>query len=72
MSYRDGFNLLNKYGRRNFFSRGILGDRWARRYVLKDTFGGYICAIFGHSKHRFKREDGSIICDRCYKEIKKS
>ena len=33
---RESFNLFTKYGRRNFFKRGILGDKLARKCALKD------------------------------------
>jgi hypothetical protein len=36
---REGFDLFSRYGRLYFFRRGILGDRWARKFVLLDTFG---------------------------------
>lgn len=71
MSSREGFNLFHKFGRKHFFRRGLFGDRWARDYVLRDTFGRYICAILGHTKKTFETDDEPprIICLRCFREV---
>jgi len=63
---REGFDLFHKYGRYYFFRRGIFGDKWARKFVLQDTFGRFICALIGHAK-TFKTEEGQNCCYRCYK-----
>jgi hypothetical protein len=70
MACREGFDLFNKYQRGNFFRRGIFGDKWARHYVLKDTFGHHVCSIIGHSKkiHHITDTCGEPpfdLCDRC-------
>jgi len=67
---REGFNLFHKMGRRNFFKHGIFGNKWAREYVLKDTLGRYICAIFGHSRV-FQTDDfpPKIVCVRCTRVV---
>lgn len=73
---RENFNLFKKYGIHNFFRRGIFGDKWARQFVLQDTFGKFVCMILGHSKKTFNylSEDDykSVVkvCFRCYKRIK--
>ena len=70
---REGFNLFNKYGFQNFFRRGVLGDKFARRLVIKDTFTvvfRWICRIFGHPKWSWTDwENGERwkICHRCFK-----
>jgi len=68
---REGFNLFSKFGRYYFFRRGMFGDKWARQYVLQDTFGRYICKILGHSKKTFETDDipPEIICFRCFRKI---
>lgn len=70
MASREGFNLFHKYGKRNFFRRGILGDKWARRYVLRDTFGRYVCQLIGHTAKTYKAEDSKLICFRCFQEVR--
>lgn len=72
---RQGYNLFTKIGRKNFFEVGIFGDKWARSYVLQDTFGRYICKLIGHSKRTFDYrdsddEDAIKICSRCFERIK--
>jgi hypothetical protein len=71
-SCREGFDLFNSFGRKHFFKRGLLGDKWARHYVLKDTLGKYICKIIGHSK-TFNTDDipPNKCCLRCFKIIVK-
>ncbi len=68
---REGFNLLNKFGRYNFFKRGGLRSRWVRTYFLRDTFGRYVCGSLGHSKKTFVTDDcpSKIICYRCFREL---
>lgn len=68
---REGFNLFHRLGRRCFFKRGILGDPWARKYVLRDTFGRYVCMIIGHSKNTFLTDDDPPrkVCNRCFKGV---
>jgi hypothetical protein len=73
MADRQTFNLLNRYGRANFFRRGVLGDEWARRFVLGDTLGRFICAVIGHGK-TFKASHGDgwhydVVCSRCGKVV---
>lgn len=34
---RESFNLRSKRGIKNFFRRGLFGDKWARKFVLYDT-----------------------------------
>lgn len=63
---RQNFNLFSRMGRRSFFGCGIFGDKWARGYVLQDTFGRYICSLIGHAKNTFEAED-RVICFRCFK-----
>jgi hypothetical protein len=72
MDNRQGFNLFTKIGRENFFEGGLLGYEWARQFVLQDTFGKFICAIFGHSRKTFLTDDypPEKVCFRCYKRIK--
>ena len=69
MAYRENFDLFSKFGRRNFFKRGIFGDKWARVHVVTDTLGHHICSVINHSKETFEN-DGKIICMRCNKSIK--
>ena len=69
MASREGFNLFHKFGRQYFFRRGILGDKWARRYVLQDTFGRYICKIVGHTKKTYITADNREICYRCFQTL---
>jgi len=73
MASRENFNLFSKYGRKNFFHRGLFGDRWARENVFADTFRvilRVICAIKGHGKTSFMDWDNGIsgeLCHRCLK-----
>ena len=70
MGGREGFNLFHKFGRRHFFRRGILGDKWARSHVINDTFGKYICKILGHTD-TFETDDypkPRTLCKRCFME----
>lgn len=73
MTCREGFDLFNKGQRKNFFRKGIFGDKFARHYVLKDTFGKYVCKMFGHSRKIYNLEDCDgtkfKLCDRCYRRI---
>ncbi len=68
---RESFNLLNKYGRGNFFRKGLFGNKWARENVIGDTFRfilKFICDIFGHGKCKFMDwENGhqEQLCLRC-------
>jgi len=50
MCSRENFNLLSKISRKHFFRRGLIGDKWAREYVLQDTFGRFVCKIIGHGE----------------------
>ena len=34
---REAFNLRRKIGWKNFFRRGIFGDKWARKFIIHDT-----------------------------------
>jgi len=78
MSSRQGFNLFHKNGRLSFFRRGVFGDCEGRKYVLRDTFGRYICKMLGHSRKTYLSDivtvqDGwckhNVICSRCYRDI---
>ena len=69
---RQGFNLFNPYGRKAFFSNGIFGDKWGRRYVLQDTFGEFICKIRGHKLFNSADDTQNYVeasCSRCGKLI---
>jgi hypothetical protein len=66
-SVREGFDLFSKFGRKYFFRRGLFGDKWARKYVLNDTFGRYVCKAFGHSKKTFLTDEKETICLRCFR-----
>jgi len=69
---RQNFNLFSTQGRESFFSRGIIGDEWARQFVFNDTFGKYICKLMGHAK-TFITDDPQpeIRCSRCLKNIER-
>lgn len=67
---RECFDIFSKYGRKNFFRPGMFGDKWARHYVIKDTFGHHLCFIAGHSKNVFVSDEGEKICRRCYRRAK--
>ena len=73
MTNREGFNLLHKFGRYHFFQRGLFGDKWARQYVLQDTFAKYVCMIIGHGK-TFKTGDYPpiICCYRCLQQVEEA
>lgn len=67
---RENFNLFSKIGRECFFRGGMFGCSWSRGYVLQDTFGRFVCAIFGHSK-TFKTDYPSEkVCFRCFQRVK--
>lgn len=73
---REGFDLFRKIGRHHFFGRGLLGDKWARRYVVLDTLGHHICALLGHpkgsSKTRYVTDEGEVVCKRCNRVLAKN
>jgi len=68
---REGFDLFSKFGMINFLNRFWREKRkqhgcW--HYVWLDTFGKYVCRLFGHSKKRFKTDDAPpmTVCCRCF------
>mgnify|MGYP001572227738 CR=1 FL=1 len=73
MASRENFNLISRYGRQNFFRKGILGDRWARENVVGDTFRWALrmmCALKGHGNTKFMDWENGIsgeLCLRCLK-----
>jgi hypothetical protein len=38
---RESFDLFRKICRRYFSKRGLFGDKWARKFVIKDTLGHF-------------------------------
>jgi len=75
MACRPSFDLTKKWGWINLrhTSKKSLLHKWLWDYILKDTFGHYICGLFGHSKkvHHLEDVDGTSfdLCNRCYKRI---
>jgi len=76
MGDRQGYDLLTKMGRSNFFMDGLFGDRWSRGYAMGDTFGHHICAVIGHSKRTFLARSGNgpkhAYCYRCSRRVQSS
>jgi len=73
MASREGFDLLNKYSRQNFFSKFkgkplpcLSKVPW--KLMLSDTLTPLICRIVGHLP--CKTEDGEYACIRCHHYIK--
>lgn len=73
MGQRQGYDLFTKMGRKNFFRKGLLGDKWSRANALTDTLGHHICALLGHSEetyeHGYQGEGKRIVCCRCNRYI---
>ena len=67
---RQGFNLFNKFGR-HCFIMAIKRKSIPWHYVYTDTFGKFVCVIFGHGKTFDAGSNGIpiIYCSRCSKEL---
>jgi hypothetical protein len=67
---REGFDLLNKYGRSAFW-RGLKRGRF-NRYMWRDTFGRVLCWLSGEHVIRQEFENGEVetSCTCCCKWLK--
>lgn len=71
---REGWNVFSKWGRQVLWSRVRNPRRWkeiwrSREYLLKDSFGIFVCHAVGHSQQTFwapQCEIESQICQRCF------
>ncbi len=61
---REGFNLLNKFQRANFFSKKH--KPWA--LMFHDTFWPLVCRVIGHKPYRPDKilEPKEWACKRCH------
>ena len=72
---REGFNLLNEYGRQHFVSH-IRGGRWryAMSFAFLDTFGHPMCWLFWHRPYHANEECRSeppeYACRRCHRWLR--
>lgn len=68
---REGFDLFNRYGRAHIWQRIRLGGwRHVRRYVFRDTFAKWICALSGGHEYTLQpdavNEPAELSCGWCH------
>lgn len=64
MASRQGYNLLNKFGRKAFF------EHWEWKLMILDTFGFIPCLFVGHKEVIHHDENDEKSCSRCCRWIK--